>query len=265
MIRSLCPIALACLVATTWLSTSARADLAAPGDYQLANGGASDWDPGSAPILADVGGGVYQLQLTGLAGAGEFSRFQFKVLDDEGTGPAAWGDPEVPNNGGGSPNNWFFTDASGNAEFTIDRNVYADGFLPAQDRMTSSIDVPLLTAFYAVGDWMDEAGGAGDWNPADAMFQLADQGGGMYSLDAVISTPGSYQFKVTGGSWDYQWGTNGRLVDAANWAFDTTAPNQTVTFAFNAAGAISVAVVPEPTSLFVALCGVATLATRRRR
>ncbi len=161
---------------------------------------------------------------------GQALRYEFKILDDEGTPPAAWGDPEVPNNGPGSPNSWFLTNGSGEATIMLDRNTYSDGFLPATDRIVVSTDSTEFSAFFATGDWMDEAGGAGDWNPGDPMFTMTDQGGGLWSVDTIISTPGSYQYKATAGDWPWQWGVNGRLGDAGNWALDTTVANQPVTF-----------------------------------
>jgi hypothetical protein len=63
---------------------------------------------------------------------------------------------------------------------------------------------------------------------------MSDQGGGLWAVDATISTPGSYAFKATaaGGAepFDFQWGTNGRLVDSANLQFNAVAADQVFTF-----------------------------------
>ena len=198
------------------------------GDFQIAGGySTGDWDAGAGPNLNDLGGGLYDFALTGLVAN---TRYQTKLLDDQGTPPGSWGDPEVPDNGPGSSNTWFITDASGNASISVDRNTYNDGLLPGTDRITFSTDLTEFPNLYATGSWMDEAGGAADWTNNDPLFEMTDQGSGLYSVDATISTPGSYEFKATAGSWDYQWGANGRLNDSSNFQFITVATDQEVTF-----------------------------------
>jgi Pullulanase X25 domain len=213
-------------------ASAALAGLAVPGNYQSEGGYGNDWTPADAPYMTDMGGGIFELPLSGLTGAVSLSRFNFKILDDGGTPPAQFGtDPEVPNNGPGSPDNWFVTNATGSATITLDRNTYNDGFFPTHDRISVSTDATEFSNYYATGNWMDEAGGAGDWNAGDPLFAMTDQGGGLWSVDATISTPGTYQFKATAnGIFDFQWGTNGRLNDSANLQFVTVAPNQDVTF-----------------------------------
>jgi hypothetical protein len=213
------------------------AGLAVPGDYQIANGGAGNWDPPNAPVMTDLTGGLFELPLTGLTAS---TRFLFKVLDDGGTPPAAWSDPEVPDNGPGSPNNWFQTDAGGAATIMLDRNTYSDGYLPTKDRITVSTDSTELPNLFATGSWMNEAGGTADWVNNDPLFQLVDQGGGLWTADVTISTPGTYEWKATAGSWDYQWGANGRNSDASNFQFITVAADQDVSFLLDLGkGAIS--------------------------
>ena len=242
---------------------AAWADLAVPGNYQTAGGYGSDWSPNNAPLMNDLTGGLFDLSLTGLAAS---TRYNFKIVDDEGTPPPAWGDPEVPNNGPGSPDNWFLTDAGGAATIMLDRNTYSDGFLPDTDRIVVSTDSTEFSSFFAVGDWMDEAGGAGDWNPADPMFAMTAQGGGLWSVDVTISAIGSYSYKATGGSFDSQWGTNGRLNNSANWSFATTVANEPVTFLLDVSkGAISIAQIPEPSTLVLVGLALAGLACGRKR
>jgi hypothetical protein len=245
----------ACLAAPTcW------AGLWFPGSYQTAGGYGTDWTPGNAPGLNDLGGGLYDLSLTGLA---PNSQYQAKIVDDEGTPPPEWGNPEVP---AGAPNVWFITDASGNVTLNVDRNTYSDGFSPATNRVTFSTDAALST-IYATGDWMNEAGGASDWVNNDPMFALTNQGGGLWSKNVVISTAGTYQYKSTANGWANQWGTNGHNIDAAALSFTTTGPNQAVTLLLDVGkGAISANVVPEPATVILScLGGLAAFAACRRR
>jgi hypothetical protein len=231
------------------------------GSFQTAGGYGTDWTPGNAPMLNDLGGGLYDLSLTGLA---PNTHYEGKIIDDEGTPPAAWGNPEVPP---GAANIWFITNAGGNVTLNVNRNTFSDGFLPAANRVTSSTDSTALSTIYATGDWMNEAGGAADWVNNNPMFALINQGGGLWTRNVVISTAGTYQYKATANGWANQWGTNGHNIDAATRAFTTTAPNQAVTLLLDIGkGAISANVIPEPaTPILLGLGGLVVLAAGRRR
>ena len=207
-----------------------------PGGYQTAGGYGTDWTPANAPMLTDLSGGLHSISLTGLTAN---TNYNYKLLDDGGTPPPAWGDPEVPNNGGGSPDNWFRTGASGGATINVNRNTFNDGLVPATDRITTDTDLTAFTTFYATGDWMIDAGGATNYNAADPAFTMTAEGGGRYSLDVTIPTPGVYQYKATAGTFANQWGANGRNVNASTLSFFTVAADQGVTFVLDVAkGAI---------------------------
>ena len=213
---------------------TSQADYWMPGNHQIDNGGTTDWDPATAPGLTDQGGNIYDIAYTGLTAS---TFYWFKILDDEGSPPPTWEDPQI---GGGGQNMFMLTDASGNVTVTLDRNTYDDGFFPTTDRVIVDTDATEFAGIYATGSWMDEAGGSSDWQPGDPLFQMTDQGGGLFSIDVTISTAGPYEFKVTGnGSWDYQWGTNGRNSNASTIVFNTVENNQGITFLFDASkGAI---------------------------
>ena len=200
--------------------------------------------------MNDDGGGLYSITANNLA---DGNLFEFKVLDDEGTPPANWGDPEVVNT-----NTMAYGDADGSVLIKVDTN-QTNGNGGAVVWVDSD-GAPLQV----VGDFQDEAGGAGDWVPSDATFAMSSQGGGYYTYDAVISTPGTYQFKATDGTgWDRQVGPDGFGSNAGTHSFTTTSANESVTMFVDVAnGAIGI-VVPEPTT--VAMCGLVGLALAARR
>src|SRR4051812_15490795 len=96
----------AAVVVGAALTSSASASLVIAGSMQ-------GWDPPTGIVMNDMGGGLYQVDLTGLTNG---TNYGFKILDDQGTGPAAWGDPEV------TPNDaWVKGDADGIATIRLNR------------------------------------------------------------------------------------------------------------------------------------------------
>ena len=51
-----------------------------------------DWDPPNSSLIMSESGGVYTYTANNLV---DGTLYEFKVLDDEGTPPANWGDPEI--------------------------------------------------------------------------------------------------------------------------------------------------------------------------
>jgi hypothetical protein len=188
------------------------------GTVQVPQGEAADWSPTTSTLIMSEAGGVYTQSLTNLTDTTPI--YEFKVLDDEGTPPADWGDPEiVPYNvrvyGGGS----------GDATITLDSNTPNANGSPT---LWVNSDTYVLQV---VGSFQVAAGGAADWNPADSAFLLTSQGNGYYSYDAVIATPGTYEFKFSmGDGWDNQVGTDGFSNNAASASFTTTTADEAVTF-----------------------------------
>lgn len=226
------------------MATNARADLVIAGSYQ-------GWNPPGGTIMSSLGGGLFEANLSGLASNTDH---QFKILDDGGSPPANWGDPEWTAN-----NNWFRSDGGGNATIRLNTNIGATG----QDNMNVGITSGSWTP-QVVGDFMNEAGGAGDWNPSDATFNMSSIGANQWQKSMTISTPGSYQIKITDGSgWSRQFGSNGLNPNPNTFSFTTTSPGETVVVQYNSLTP-SFSVVPEPSSLLmVSVFGL--LATFRQR
>jgi len=87
--------------------------------------------------------------------------YDFKVADGEGTPPAAWGDPKI------TPNQLtVWGDADGSITVTVDTSVINN----IGEFATWIIfdNGPLQV----VGDFMNEAGGAGDWDAYDDAFNI---------------------------------------------------------------------------------------------
>lgn len=232
------------LVAVT--ATHASAALVIAGSYQ-------GWNPPTGTVMGSLGGGLFQANLTGLSAN---TNFQFKILDDLGTPPANWGDPEWTAN-----NNWFRSDGSGAATIRLNTNIGSTG----QDNMNVGISSGSWTP-QVVGDFMNEAGGAGDWNPSDATFNMSSVGANQWQKSMTISTPGTYQIKITDGSgWSRQFGSNGLNPNPNTFSFTTTSPGETVVVNYNSLSP-SFSVVPEPSSLLmVSVFGLLATVRNRRR
>lgn len=193
--------------------------VAAPSTWCVA-GSFQGWDNASTPLYDDgthgdliAGDNIFTLDTT-IATAG---RYEFKILEC-----GNWGNAYPSNNA------WFFTTAANQGvKFTFDVNDHsADAgadFYPAQ-RIVNIWGDDLPTSFTAVGDWQ----GWNNANPATAMTAL---GNGLYRLKYTISTAGTYMAKaLRTGSWDEQFGADGRNINGPVINFTTTAANQEVIF-----------------------------------
>ena len=224
------------------------------GELQTEQGDPGDWDPtNSSLIMSDIGGGLFQVDANNLVYG---APYDFKVVDDEGTPPAAWGDPEI------TPNQLtVWGDVDGTVSITVDTNVINN---IGQYATWINFDSGPLQV---VGDFMDEAGGAGDWNPADPAFMMTPMGNGYYVFDTTISTPGIYQFKASFGmGWDDQVGTEGFSNNAITKGFETTVANEQIRMYVDLTSReLGVLPVPEPASLALLGLGCLTTLTRGKR
>ena len=186
------------------------------GELQTEQGDAADWDPAISSLIVVESGGIHTVTANNLVNG---TPYDFKVVNDAGAPPVAWGDPEI------TPDQLTaYGDADGSIEITVDTNVINNIGQPAT--WINFDDGPIQV----VGDFMDEAGGAADWDPADPSFLMTPEGNGYYTFDTVISTPGIYQFKATFGlGWDDQIGSEGFSNNALSVGFETTAIDEAVT------------------------------------
>ena len=203
------------------------------GDYYLA-GDFNGWNA-AGNVMTDLGGGVWQANLSNVGG-----RHEFKVTIGD------WSQ-----NWPGSGNTWFIGDGAGNVTITFNANDIQDGWRGNWGRIGTSTDPGTWTA---VGDWQN-------WNnTGNAMTSL---GGGIYQYQQTLA-PGWYQWKaVVTGTWDAI-GDDFRGVNANTTWFEVTAANPIAVFEVNAlAGIERVYTIPEPASLALLLCGLLALVRRR--
>ena len=193
------------------------------GELQTEQGDPADWDPTNSSLIMTEADGIHTVTAHNLVNG---VAYDFKVVDDGGSPPAAWGDHEI------TPYQLtVIGDPDGTVEITVDTHVINN--IGEYATWINFDNAPLQV----VGDFMDEAGGAADWNPADPTFDMTDQGNGYYTFDAVITTPGTYNFKTSfGNGWDDQVGTDGYNNNARTFTFQTTDADQAVTLFVNLAG-----------------------------
>jgi glycosidase len=132
-------------------------------------------------------------------------------------------------------NKWLYTTTNPQTvKFLLDTNVNADGYKPST-YLTNVADsfAALTNTWTAVGNWQSAI-----WNnndPATLMTQIAP---GRYAVTYTVAAAGTYMFKVSRtGSWDQQFGPDGRSVNSGNFTFTTTSPNQVVGFFLDAGNA----------------------------
>lgn len=184
------------------------------GSLQTEQGDVADWDPTQSSLIFSRAGSVYNVSAHNLQ-YGEV--YDMNIVTDRGLPPVDLHDPIVA---GGLRS---FGDGDGSITLTADISLTNNTGHPVVwiDTDTAPLQV--------VGNFMDEAGGAEDWDPANPAFAMTPLGQGRYVYEATIRTAGGYVFKTSfGDGWSHQVGTDGFNNNALPLAFNTTSQNQLV-------------------------------------
>jgi hypothetical protein len=112
--------------------------------------------------------------------------------------------------------------------FTYDSNSYGDGWIPDSNIVWNDHFAPQGSTFEVIGS----APELGDWTTG----VVATEAGGIYTVDVLIATPGSYLYKWrANGNWDdFVLGRNGAAGGFDDdIGFKTMSPNALVKFEFD--------------------------------
>ncbi len=204
------------------------AALAADGTYCVAGAPGlcgAEWDPAGNPMTLNADG-LYEKVFDNIPGG----NYEFKVTD--GTWSASWGN------------------GSGNYAITLTKESKVTVLFNADTKEISVKIEPKAGAAeveftYTVAG--EEALCGAEWDPSQN--KMAKNADGLYEITFENIAAGSYQCKVTDGSWGASWGGNGPsgnyVVDVAETSNVTVrfnADTKEITYSLSAPG-----VTPEPT------------------
>ena len=194
------------------LSLAATAFAAGPGPF-YGRGGYYDggWSADAGNLMT-LSGGVWTRAVTSPMSAGYYE------------GKVAVGDwsESYPN----SNQPVFVTGPGDIVTWTLDTNVYADGWLPATNIAYNDHMVAPGMTFEVIGG-APETGGWASGVPATLV-------GNIWEVQIVIASAGSYEFKFRKtGDWSINAGSDGYGTNANNVSYTTTLPNQAVLYQFD--------------------------------
>ncbi len=204
--------------------------------------------------LTDLGGGQFELNMTGLAAETDF---EFKVVRSDLSASVPGSNMKVR------------ADANGEIQlnfFELESGSWTDGWSPASTHRVGYVDHDLF-------DW-ELIGDFTGWG-SDPLAAMIDQGGGLHTVDFTFASAGNIQFKFRQqGDWNTSIGddfgnsanNNSLAVGAGElWHFELDLPNGRWRAFLDVAGAAATAV-PEPGSLAIVLAGLLVcMAGSRRR
>lgn len=212
--RKTATLVLALMLVATAAFAAGAGPFYAKGDFYCAPG---CWNADAGNLLTfNAGTGIW----SGVVTCDQaYARHEFKIANWD------WSESYFP-----WCNLWVHCGNGDQVTFTLDTNVYADGWFPTQDIVWSSHFAPPGTTFEVIGG----APETGSWGSGTAATLI----GTVWTLSTPIATPGSYEakFRATG-TWDVcNIGTEGAGAPCgANLQYTTTAANEFVTFEFNQA------------------------------
>lgn len=216
----------------------------------FAPGANNGWDTNAAMTETFAGSGIWQYTASGLAAG---ARTEWNLIATAGD----WGSQAY------GSNQWGYADGAGDVTITIDTNTYADGWLPATNRISTNTAGSL--GFAVTGNFQAAAGLGGDWDIGAAPAMVS--GGGsilQYSLTGLPA--GTYDWKPVhlgpSGEWDTVTADSSSTVAGGNNQFSVAGPADVVIMQMDY-GNGTVRVIPTPGAL--ALVGVSGLAATRRR
>ena len=166
---------------------------AAEGTYFVAGEAAlcgSEWEPAdTANQMVLVSDGIYEITYTAVAAG----TYEFKVTD--GTWTNSWG-------GDGANGNYTLTVAS-ECDVTIRFDSSTYEISVSGDGLSEEV----VSEGYFVAGEAALCGSA--WDPADTANQMTEVSEGVYEITYVGVVAGTYEFKVTDGTWSNCWGASG--------------------------------------------------------
>ncbi|GJQ64182.1 MAG: hypothetical protein SCALA702_32350 [Melioribacteraceae bacterium] len=203
------------------ITSLAQVDLYVRGDF---NSWGTD---GGGPLVDDGTNGdavandsIFTYTVT----MGTTGRYEWKIASEDWSQIFPWA--------GGDDNAWLITtEDNQDVIFTIDKNVYNDGFEPGFNVVNANDQLPTPTSdIVAAGDFQgwNNAGGTvlyddgtnGDWVAGD----------GIYTYYYIEANAGTYSWKpVMSGTWD-TWVSAGRTVSSTNLQYITESADEEVFF-----------------------------------
>jgi len=169
------------------------------------------WSADAGNLLA-LSGGVWSGAVVSPMAAGQYE------------GKVALGDWSASYPGGNQP--VFITGPGDVVNWTLDTNVYADGWVPATNIAYNDHMLPAGATWEVIGSALE----TGNWGTGAAATLVGD----IWSIELPIATPGAYEYKFRRPTeWSITAGADGYAIAGGNATYTTTLANEPVLFQFN--------------------------------